>query len=198
MTRDEQLEYCRVCKNQKFDPKIGLICRITDRVADFNEYCSNYEEDAVIKEKQLLYQKDKFVHMDIASHGKRFANRLIDLIACWAFMFVFAFFIGIILAIISPSAIQNFQDDSTLLEYTLAIVSIIIYYTLSEFIAGRTLGKLITGTKVVNENGGKPSFDTALLRTICRFIPFEAFSFLGDQAIGWHDTLSKTRVVNAK
>ena len=50
MTRDEHLEYCRVCKNQKFDPKIGLICRITDRVADFNEYCSNYEEDAVIKE----------------------------------------------------------------------------------------------------------------------------------------------------
>jgi uncharacterized RDD family membrane protein YckC len=198
MTRDEQLEYCRVCKNQKFDFKIGLICGITDRVADFDEYCTAYEEDAVIKGRQLLYEKDKFSQMNFASHGKRFANRLIDLIACWAFMFVFAFFIGIILAIISPSAIQSFQDDSTLLEYILAILSIILYYTLSEFIAGRTLGKLITGTKVVDENGGKPSFDKALLRTVCRFIPFEAFSFLGDEAIGWHDTLSKTRVVNVK
>jgi len=32
-------------------------------------------------------------------------------------------------------------------------------------------------------------------RTLCRYIPFEPFSFLGNKPIGWHDSLSKTLVV---
>lgn len=198
MTRDEQLKYCKVCKNQKFDPRIGIICRLTDRVADFETSCINYEEDSVLMEKQLLIEKDKFVQMDVASHGKRFANRLIDYIAYLVFTFIFAFFLGIILAILAPSFFNRMQNDNPVFNFLIAIVAFILYYTLSEFIAGRTVGKLITGTKVVDENGNKPSFRTALIRTLCRLIPFEAFSFFGDEPIGWHDTFSKTRVINKK
>jgi len=33
-------------------------------------------------------------------------------------------------------------------------------------------------------------------RTLCRLIPFDALSFLFNDSVGWHDTLSKTRIVN--
>ena len=40
-------------------------------------------------------------------------------------------------------------------------------------------------------------FNDILVRTFCRYIPFEAFTFLGNKSpIGWHDKLSKTIVVS--
>jgi uncharacterized RDD family membrane protein YckC len=55
----------------------------------------------------------------------------------------------------------------------------LIYYVAQEALWSRTLGKLITGTKVVNEDGSKLTFGRALGRTLCRLIPFEPLSFLG-------------------
>lgn len=45
-------------------------------------------------------------------------------------------------------------------------------------------------------DGSKPKFDEILIRALCRLIPLNAFSFLGDLGKGWHDTLSKTYVVD--
>ena len=67
-----------------------------------------------------------------------------------------------------------------------------------ETITGRTLGKYITNTKVLTEDGQKPEADKILYRTLSRMIPFEAFSFLGDEGRGWHDSLAKTVVVDVK
>jgi hypothetical protein len=41
--------------------------------------------------------------------------------------------------------------------------------------------------------GERSRVKMALIRTICRFIPFEAFSFFGQK--GWHDSISGTNVV---
>ena len=73
----------------------------------------------------------------------------------------------------------------------------VVYYTVLEVISGRTLGKLLTGTKVVATNGSPASVGQILGRSLCRFIPFEAFSFFGGagRPVGWHDSISKTRVV---
>ena len=67
-----------------------------------------------------------------------------------------------------------------------------------ESLTGRTMAKLITRTKVVMENGDKPTFEVILTRTLCRLIPFNWISFLGDDGVGWHDSLSKTRVISVK
>jgi uncharacterized RDD family membrane protein YckC len=64
-----------------------------------------------------------------------------------------------------------------------------------EGLTGRTLGKLVTGTMVVDENGNKPEFSRIIGRTFCRLIPFDALSFLGEEHSGWHDTISKTKVI---
>lgn len=198
MTRDEQLAFCSICKNQKFDPRIGIICSITDRVADFAESCKYFEEDIVLKQKLEVSQKNNLFAMNTASHGKRLANYLLDVVFYWFFAAIFLFFLGIMVAIIAPSKVQILAEENELVSYSVAIVAFLLYYTFFEFLTGRTIAKYITGTMVIDVNGNKPSFGTALLRSICRLIPFEAFSFLGEDAIGWHDTLSKTRVINLK
>ena len=72
------------------------------------------------------------------------------------------------------------------------------YYIILEGMTGRTLGKLLTGTKVVNERGEAPSFGQILGRSFSRFIPFEAFSFLADEGRGWHDSVPGTYVVRTR
>lgn len=83
-------------------------------------------------------------------------------------------------------------------DIVLGIVIMLAYYIPLETLSGRTIGKLITGTKVVSEEGRIPSFSAVMKRTLSRFIPFEAFSFLGKDPRGWHDTLSKTYVVKCR
>ena len=72
-----------------------------------------------------------------------------------------------------------------------------IFYFLTELIfKGKSFGKLITKTRVVMEDGSNPTYLDYLKRSFCRLIPFEAFSFLGSEGRGWHDSVSKTYVVD--
>jgi len=73
------------------------------------------------------------------------------------------------------------------------------YFVFMESLFQRTLAKLLTGTIVVTENGARPSFAQILGRSFSRLIPFEAFSFLGgNHPVGWHNSLSRTRVVSTR
>ncbi len=72
-----------------------------------------------------------------------------------------------------------------------------IYYLLFEGVFGRTLGKLITKTIVVDSTSfRKASFGKILGRTFSRLIPLDVLSFLfsiipGWHPRGWHDSISK-------
>jgi uncharacterized RDD family membrane protein YckC len=68
------------------------------------------------------------------------------------------------------------------------------YYFIGEFFFQRTVGKLLTGSIVVDEYGEKPDFQTTLLRCLVRLIPFEIFSFTYNSR-GWHDRWSNTYVM---
>lgn len=92
---------------------------------------------------------------------------------------------------IGPAAMANIR-------YTLMGLCVhIVYYGLFETLSMRTLGKYVTNTMVVNRDGSRPDTNRILIRTLCRQIPFEIISFLGVYPIGWHDTFSKTLVVDA-
>lgn len=77
---------------------------------------------------------------------------------------------------------------------------VVLYYVPFETGFGRTPAKLITGTKVVSEDGGPPGLGRVLGRTLVRMVPFEVFSFLGGDGrpVGWHDSWSGTRVVRTR
>jgi hypothetical protein len=46
MTREEHLRFCKICKNQGFDSKFGIICSLTGRRADFDLECDHFVEDS--------------------------------------------------------------------------------------------------------------------------------------------------------
>lgn len=47
MTREEHLKFCTICENQKFDPNRGVICGLTDEIANFEDQCPDFKEEAV-------------------------------------------------------------------------------------------------------------------------------------------------------
>lgn len=51
MTREQQLQYCRVCTNRKMDLQTGLICNLTGNAADFQEKCADFSLDKIALEK---------------------------------------------------------------------------------------------------------------------------------------------------
>jgi uncharacterized RDD family membrane protein YckC len=190
MTTEERLSFCKICIHQKFSMNSGILCRLTNQVADFEGECPSFAKDADLVNR---LNKSSSADEDIVGSGKRFANYIIDLIAISVFYGVFLFFLAIIVATVSPSSV-NALGENSLLNYVIAFGTMFIYYGLSESLTGRTLGKLATGTRVVNNKGITPSVNEILLRTLCRFVPFDALSFFGDS--GWHDDWSKTKVVS--
>jgi uncharacterized RDD family membrane protein YckC len=76
------------------------------------------------------------------------------------------------------------------------IVMNIVYYFPLEAFSNGTFGKLLTDSRVVKANGKKITPMDALLRAFCRCIPFNGISFLFTNGVGWHDTITKTRVVS--
>ena len=50
MTREEHLVFCKKCLNRKFDPDQGLVCKLTNQIADFEENCKDFERDEAVTE----------------------------------------------------------------------------------------------------------------------------------------------------
>jgi uncharacterized RDD family membrane protein YckC len=136
-----------------------------------------------------------------ASRVQRFANFLIDTLCYYVLIFLVAVVYGVFLAVTDPEAAQRGEGVSTLMSYVLAIGSMLFYYVVSESLTGRTVGKLVTGTRVVREDGEPLTFGTVFKRNLARLIPFEPFSFFGgggEAPRGWHDTISDTVVVRTR
>ncbi|MEM1219182.1 MAG: RDD family protein [Bacteroidota bacterium] len=71
------------------------------------------------------------------------------------------------------------------------------YYILLEYFFGKTVGKFLTKTRVVNSHGNPIRFRIAVLRYLARWLPFEFLSLaLGADAKAWHDSLTHTHEVD--
>ena len=127
--------------------------------------------------------------LEAAGLGSRLVNYLFDLLGIG----LLAFFVG---SVMESLGLQHLLVDENT-NMLIGFLIIMTYYSVLEGLTSRTLGKFVTGTYVVTEEGLKPSFVNILGRTLCRFIPFEALSFLFS-SLGFHDRLSHTRVVKAQ
>src|SRR5262249_30271058 len=125
----------------------------------------------------------------LASTGQRLGNMLLDFI----FYCIFAFVLGLILGFTGSAYLIEGVND-----FLLGVIILFLYYIPQEAFSGRTFAKLITGTKAISNDGTVLTFGQAVGRTLCRFIPFEVFSFLGGNGHprGWHDRISKTIVIS--
>ena len=125
----------------------------------------------------------------LASHTKRIFNFLIDGVA---YSLLFGGGIKFLAAIFLPLT----SNYSLLLAIIVLSPPYFLYYLILEWLLrGKTIGKFFTNTRAISVTNRKMDFQTTLLRSICRLIPLESLSFLGPKAIGWHDSLSKTKVI---
>lgn len=131
----------------------------------------------------VVGERDDIQH-ELASKGRRFGTLLIDYVFFYLIIFVIGFAVGIT---------RGGQGAAGMPWQLIGFTVLIGYYLVFEGVWQRTPGKFILGTMVVNATGEKPSFGQILGRTLCRFIPFEPFSFLGRE--GWHDSIPKTKVI---
>ncbi len=134
---------------------------------------------------------DQITAVQPASSTRRFLNYLIDLGLIYLLFGILIFVDALRAGVFVDTATGELNGTGYLLYFGLFIA----YYLFSEYAWGRSLAKFITSTKVVTADGDIPAFKQLLGRTLSRFIPFEAFSFLGKNPVGWHDSLSGTRVV---
>lgn len=199
MNRNEQISFCRTCKNKEFSPSQGIVCQLTDLSEDYNGYCTHYQEDAYLIAKRAEDEKQSYVYNNIAGNWVRFANLVLDSIFLYIIQLIFGFFVGLTLAFSAPSLISTISEHEMLFSYSFAFILGMLYFTIFEGFTGRTPAKYLTQTKVVTADGSEPSFGTIFVRSLCRFIPFDAVSFVfAGVGCGWHDRLSETAVIKDK
>jgi uncharacterized RDD family membrane protein YckC len=145
----------------------------------------------------LQEEQNELGFVDPAPWGLRLVNYIIDQLVMGVFVNIVTGALGIArIAGANPKGniLVSDQISSLLIQLPIVYGILVLYYTISETaMNGRTLGKLATGTIAITQDGTPFTFKHALVRSLCRIIPFEAFSALG--YMPWHDSLSKTAVV---
>ncbi|RMG21954.1 MAG: RDD family protein [Bacteroidetes bacterium] len=144
------------------------------------------EEESRLDLNELL--EGNFI---VAPKDKRFVHLLVDTVSIYALMFIGFFFVGIYLGLSNANVGENTLN---LIAYMLYFITHFAYYITMESTLGKTLGKIITRTRVLDEMGQKPTSMQIVGRSFARLIPFDALSFLFGYT-GWHDSLSRTVVV---
>lgn len=131
-------------------------------------------------------------HLHIARTELRLLNLIVD--------FITIIFIWIALSsVLIVLGVEQFYVDQNGVQTPLISLIIFVpifwsYYIICESVFQRTLGKVLTKTKVVDQNNSKPAFGQILGRTFSRSIPFEYLSYIVSRN-GIHDRLSGTYVV---
>ncbi len=131
----------------------------------------------------LLNDISQEIYQEPASVSTRFANYLIDMVI----FYVLSIVVGLILANLIPSTGPG-------ISYVITYLLLITYYTIMEGATqGKTIGKLVTGTMAVREDGAPFTFYDAMVRSFCRIVPFESLSAFNGRP--WHDKWTSTKVI---
>ena len=131
---------------------------------------------------------------NIASVGKRVVGAIIDIIVLFIVMIIFSFLFGT-----SEGSSFGVSGFAAFILYLLWFA----YFVVLEVITGKTIGKYVVKTKVINESGGQISWGTSIVRNILRIVDGFFFYLVGfiialaskeNQRLG--DMAAKTYVVN--
>ncbi|WP_170208123.1 RDD family protein, partial [Flavobacterium circumlabens] len=113
----------------------------------------------------------------LTSDRDRFFNCIIDFAFILITIFIVSIFVVLTGNILQLDIYRMWEEILIDLGFIGTYLSFaIIYYFIFESLSGRTLGKIMTGSIIINEYGLKPGVGVIFKRTLCRFIPFEALS----------------------
>ena len=145
-----------------------------------------------------------FTERKYAGFWIRFVASLIDGLVLGIPLFFFQMFINllILVPVMGNQAQMNTANMTVVLvNGVLSTVVTVAYYALMESsLKQATLGKMVVGVKVVDENGGRLSLGRAILRYIGKFL--SAIFYIGyimaaftERKRALHDFIAKTYVV---
>ena len=117
----------------------------------------------------------------------RLLNFIIDSFAFLIVFLILAYIFGLFFNTDNPLIIKTAG-------FILLIVAFFGYYVFMEYKYQKTIGKLITKTKVLRIDGEKAQLGDIVTRTFCRLIPFDRLSYIFTTN-GLHDRLSFTTVI---
>ncbi|WP_225585118.1 RDD family protein [Flavobacterium sp. MDT1-60] len=117
----------------------------------------------------------------------RFVNFIIDFIVIFILYCIIVPVLETFLPLVGRAQLSIYRLGSL-------VFFVALYYIPLEYGFQKTLGKIITKTKVVTLEGNKPELIDIISRTFCRLIPFDRFSFFYSRN-GFHDAISRTKVV---
>lgn len=124
--------------------------------------------------------------IEMVSTKIRFVNFIIDVLLLRFIAFL------LVQSIFSYSFVR-YLDKNQGAAWLLGMLMLFLYYFIFETLTGRTLGKLITSTKVVTADGSKPDAMAIIRRSLVRLVPFEPLS--GNKNTWWHDRWTGTLVI---
>lgn len=124
--------------------------------------------------------------MKLAGKQDRLINFIVDKV-------IIVFLILVILFILS-----FFIDPFGKVKYIILAVITFTYYIYFEARTGKTPGKIISKTKVVDKTGKKAGVMPVMFRTLIRLTGIIPFVFLFGTEVGIHDLVTKTRVISDK
>lgn len=150
---------------------------------DDAKYCIYCGERLILKK----HTEEIEIKVQPTSSSKRALNLILDTFGYYLWAIIIGFCLGSI-------GLSGFINDNT--SYIFGILAIFSYFLFFESFFSKSPAKFLTRTKVITTDGLKPTFKTIVVRTLCRFIPFDLFSFFGNKPIGWHDKFSKTLVID--
>lgn len=139
---------------------------------------------AKIENEKQIIQK---VENNTVKSRIRFVNFMIDFIVVFILFSLIVPVFESFLPLTSRAQLSAYRIGSLLFFFA-------IYYIPFEYKTQKTLGKIITKTKVVTLEGNKPELMDVVSRTFCRLIPFDRFSFFYSRN-GFHDAISRTKVI---
>ncbi|HEY1199657.1 MAG TPA: RDD family protein [Niastella sp.] len=155
-------------------------------------------------EKEILREeREEMNYSDPAPKFARFVNYIVDWVAIGVIIRAVKFGLAYLTLgakyreHIYYKVIDLEHLDLEVLQQNLYVSMVItfLYYLIFEGVTrGRTLGKIMTDTAAITQDGTPFTFSHAFTRTLCRFIPFEPLSALISY-LPWHDSISKTAVV---
>ena len=67
MTREERLQFCKICPHRTMDWEKGLICKLTGQPADFEGECPNFQKDE--KEIETIAEKKREIEESSSLKG---------------------------------------------------------------------------------------------------------------------------------
>lgn len=130
-----------------------------------------------------------------AAKSKRLINFIIDQFS-YSFFYLFILMGFDLFGVVDISTLEREPMSFDLMENITSMLTAAIFYCLMEgLLGGKSIGKYLTRTRAVHQDGSPLDLDTVLKRSFLRMIPFEPFSFLGDRP-GWHDRWSNTMVID--